>query len=155
MFRASSETTPTNKTHTLHSNTNTQKGKEKGREKRKRGEEKRTKGQGKEKRERERRKRKTDHSRALLVNYFQSQLCSDAKSSQPTQPIPNPILGDQISVNSFHEDVISVQACSSEDSKSLNVEQTHESSGLLGHRTTTFCCEAHAKCQRSKHDSEN
>ena len=49
----------------------------------------------------------------------------------------------EISVNSFHEElcssdrsgVISVQTCSSEDSKSLNVEQTHDRSGQPGKDT--------------------
>ena len=54
-----------------------------------------------------------------------------AKFFQPTQPIPNPIR-DRSGQPDITQDVISVQACSSEDSKSLNVEQTHDRSGRPG-----------------------
>ena len=64
--------------------------------------------------------------------------------SNQTQPAPNPIrdrsgrpddmqderntsLSQEINVNSFNEEVI--QTRSSEDSKSLNVEQTHDRTG--------------------------
>ena len=53
---------------------------------------------------------------------------------QPTQPIPNPIR-DRSGRLGITQDVISVQACSSEDSKSLNVEQTHDRSVRLGKDT--------------------
>ena len=51
-----------------------------------------------------------------------------AKFFQPTQPLPNPIR-DRSGRPGITQDVISVQACSSDDSKSLNVEQTHDRSG--------------------------
>ena len=57
-----------------------------------------------------------------------------AKFFQPTQPIPNPIR-DRSGQPGITQDVISVQACSSEDSKSLNVEQTHDRSGQPGKDT--------------------
>ena len=57
-----------------------------------------------------------------------------AKFFQPAQPIPNPIR-DRSGQLGIKQDVISVQACSSEDSKSLNVEQTHDRSGWPGKDT--------------------
>ena len=57
--------------------------------------------------------RKTSRSQEISVNSFDEELCSSDRSGQ---------LG-------ITQDVISVQACSSEDSKSLNVEQTHDRSG--------------------------
>ena len=90
------------------------------------------------------------------------------------QPIPNPIR-ERSGRTLYHADVISVEACSSEDSKSLNVEKTHDRSGRLGKDTvavqddpevyheaetlnidaTTFRCETRAKYQRSTIDSDN
>ena len=57
--------------------------------------------------------RKTSRSQEISVNSFNEELCSSDRSGQ---------LG-------ITQDVISCQACSSEDSKSLNVEQTHDRSG--------------------------
>ena len=57
-----------------------------------------------------------------------SKVDRQAKFFQPAQPIPNPIR-DRSGRPGITQDVIGVQACSSEDSKSLNVEQTHERSG--------------------------
>ena len=51
-----------------------------------------------------------------------------AKFFQPTQPISSPNC-DRSGQPDITQDVISVQACSSEDNKSLNVEQTHDRSG--------------------------
>ena len=108
------------------------------------------------------------------MNSSNEEFCSSDRSGQP----------------GITQDVISVQACSSEDSKSLNVEQTHDRSGQPGKdtvavqddlevyheiktlntdnetirerieadmdsRTNTFYCEARAKCQRSRIDSES
>ena len=53
------------------------------------------------------------------MNIFNEELCSSDRSGQ---------LG-------ITQDVISVQACSSEDSKRVNVEQTHDRSGQLGKDT--------------------
>ena len=61
-------------------------------------------------------KEKRPRSQEISVNYFNEELCSSDRSGQ---------LG-------ITQDVISCQACSSEDSKSLNVEQTHERSGQPG-----------------------
>ena len=55
-----------------------------------------------------------------------------ARQAKFFQPIPNPIpnpIRDRSGRPGITQDVISVQACSSEDSKSLNVEQTHDRSG--------------------------
>ena len=49
------------------------------------------------------------------MNSFNEELCSSDRSGQPD----------------ITQDVISVQACSSEDNKSLNVAQTHDGSGQL------------------------
>ena len=59
--------------------------------------------------------RKTSRSQEISVNSFNEELCSSDRSGQPD----------------ITQDVISVQACSSEDNKSLNVEQTHDRSGQL------------------------
>ena len=53
------------------------------------------------------------------MNSFNEELCSSDRSGQPD----------------ITQDVISAQACSSEDSKSLNVEQTHDRSGRPGKDT--------------------
>ena len=58
------------------------------------------------------------------------EVARQAKFFQPTQPTPNPIR-DRSGRLGITQDVISVQACSSEDSKSLNVEQTHDRSKRL------------------------
>ena len=57
--------------------------------------------------------RKTSRSQEISVNYFNEELCSLDRSGQPD----------------FTPEEISVQTCSSEDNKSLNVEQTHDRSG--------------------------
>ena len=64
----------------------------------------------------------------------EGEVARQAKFFQPTQPIPNPIR-DRSGQLGITQDVISVQACSSEDSKSLNVEQTHDKSGRPGKDT--------------------
>ena len=63
--------------------------------------------------------RKTSRSQEISVNSFNEELCSSDRSGRP----------------GITHDVISVQACSSEDSKSLNVEQTHDRSGRPGKDT--------------------
>ena len=63
--------------------------------------------------------RKTSRSQEISVNSFNEELCSSDRSGQ---------LG-------ITQDVISVPACSSEDSKSLYVEQTHDRSGQHGKDT--------------------
>ena len=63
--------------------------------------------------------RNTSRSQEINVNSFNEELCSSDGSGR---------LG-------ITQDVISVQACSSEDSKSLNVEQTHDRSGRPGKDT--------------------
>ena len=60
----------------------------------------------------------------------EGEIARQAKFFQPTQPIPNPIR-DRSGLPGIKHDVISVQARSSEDSKSLNVEQTHDRTGRL------------------------
>ena len=62
------------------------------------------------------------------------EVARQGKFFQPTQPIPNPIR-DRSGRPGVTQDVISVQACSFEDSKSLNVEQTHDKSGRPGKDT--------------------
>ena len=57
--------------------------------------------------------RKTSRFQEISVNSFNEELCSSDSSGQPD----------------ITQDVISVQTCSSEDNKSLNVEQTHDGSG--------------------------
>ena len=64
----------------------------------------------------------------------EGEVARQAKFFQPAQPTPNPIR-DRSGQLGIMQDVISVQACSSEDSKSLNVEQTHERSGQPGEDT--------------------
>ena len=59
--------------------------------------------------------RKTSRSQEISVNSLNEELCSSDRSGQPD----------------ITQDVISVQTRSSEDSKSLNVEQTHDRSGQL------------------------
>ena len=63
--------------------------------------------------------RKTSRSKEISVNSFNEEICSSDGSGR---------LG-------ITQDVISVQACSSEDSKSLNVEQTHDRSRRPGKDT--------------------
>ena len=60
--------------------------------------------------------RKTSRSQEISVNSFNEELCSSERSGQLD----------------ITQDVISVQTRSSEDSKSLNVEQIHDRSGQLG-----------------------
>ena len=62
------------------------------------------------------------------------EVARQAKFFQPAQPIPNPIR-DRSGRLGITQDVISAQECSSEDSKSLNVEQTHDRSGRPGKDT--------------------
>ena len=66
----------------------------------------------------------------------EGEVARQAKFFQPTQPIPSPIR-DRSGRLGFTQDVIIVQACSSEDSKSLNVEQTPGRSGRPGKDTVT------------------
>ena len=54
--------------------------------------------------------------------------CSTSKILQTNQPIPSPNCDRSGQLDITHN-VISVQACSSEDNKSHNVEQTHDRSG--------------------------
>ena len=63
--------------------------------------------------------RKTSRFQEISVSTFNEELCSSDSSGR----------------SDITQDVISVQACSSEDSKSLNVEQTHERSGRPGKDT--------------------
>ena len=63
-----------------------------------------------------------------VVQQPEGEVARQAKFFQPTQPIPSPNC-DGSGQPDITQDVISVQACSSEDNKSLNVEQTHDRSG--------------------------
>ena len=65
-----------------------------------------------------------------VVQQPEGEVARQAKIFQPTQPIPSPNC-DRSGQLDITQDVISVQACSSEDNKSLNVEQTHDRSGQL------------------------
>ena len=53
----------------------------------------------------------------------EGEVARQAKFFQPTQPTPNPIR-DRTGQLGITQDVIVVQTCSSEDNKSLNVDQT-------------------------------
>ena len=64
-----------------------------------------------------------------VVRQPEGEAARQAKFFQPTQPIPSPNC-DRSGQPDITQDVISVQACSS-DNKSLNVEQTHDRSGQL------------------------
>ena len=64
----------------------------------------------------------------------EGEVARQAKFFQPTEPIPNPIR-DRSGQPDITQDVISAQTCSSEDSKSLNVEQTYDRSGRPGKDT--------------------
>ena len=67
-----------------------------------------------------------------VVRQPEGEVARQAKFFQPTQPIPSPNCdrsGQRRTLISRTQDVISVQTCSSEDNKSLNVEQTHDRSG--------------------------
>ena len=66
--------------------------------------------------------RKTSRSQEISVNSFNEELCSSDRSGRP----------------GITQDVINVQACSSEDSKSLNVDQTHDRSGRPGKHTVAL-----------------
>ena len=61
--------------------------------------------------------RKTSRSQEISVNSFDEELCSSDRTGRPIKK--------------------EIQACSSEDSKSLNVEQTHDRSGRPGKDTVT------------------
>ena len=63
-----------------------------------------------------------------VVRQPRGEVARQAKFFQPTQPIPNPIR-DRSGLLGITQDVIVVQACSSEDNNSLKVEQTHDRSG--------------------------
>ena len=72
-----------------------------------------------------------DWTKELGSKVFQQpegEVSRQAKFFQPTQPIPSPNC-DRSGQPDITQDVISVQTRSSEDSKSLNVEQTHDRSG--------------------------
>ena len=62
------------------------------------------------------------------VRQPEGEVVRQTKFFQSIQLIPNPIR-ERSGRPDEMQDVISVQACSSEDSKSLNVEQTHDRSG--------------------------
>ena len=64
----------------------------------------------------------------------EGEVARQAKIFQQTQPIPSPSR-DRSGRLGITQDAIGVQACSSEDSKSLNVEQTHDRSGRPGKDT--------------------
>ena len=64
----------------------------------------------------------------------EGEVARQAKFFQPTEPIPNSIRDRSLQPD-ITQDVISVQTCSSEDSKSLNVEQTYDRSGRPGKDT--------------------
>ena len=57
----------------------------------------------------------------------EGEVARQAKFFQPTQPTPNPIRDRSGRPDETEE----IQACLSEDSKSLNVEQTHDGTGRL------------------------
>ena len=110
------------------------------------------------------------------------EVARQAKSFQPTQPTPNPIRersgrpdnmqdgrntyrSQEIDVNSFCEELCSsertgrlveadvIQTRSSEDSKSLNVEQTHDRTGRLV--ATLYTADAKNSSRvRSSHESD-
>ena len=63
-----------------------------------------------------------------VVRQPEGDVARQAKFFQPTQPFPSPNC-DRSGQPDVTQDVISVQTRSSEDSKSLNVEQTHDRSG--------------------------
>ena len=67
----------------------------------------------------------------------EGEVARQAKFFQPTQPIPNPIR-DRSGQPGVTQDVIIVQTCSSEDNKSLNVEQIHDRSGQLDKHTVAI-----------------
>ena len=60
----------------------------------------------------------------------EGEVARQAKFFQQTKLIPNPIR-DRSGQPDITQDVISVQTRSSEDSKSLNVEETHDRTGRL------------------------
>ena len=65
---------------------------------------------------------------AKVVQQPEEDVARQAKFFQPAQPVPNPNC-DRSGQLDITQDVISVQTRSSEDSKNLNVEQTHDGSG--------------------------
>ena len=67
----------------------------------------------------------------------EGEVARQAKFFQPTQPIPNPSR-DRSGQPGITQDVIVIQTCSSEDNKSLNVEQTHDRSGQLVKHTVAI-----------------
>ena len=69
-----------------------------------------------------------------VVRQPEGEVVRQTKFFQSTQPTPNPIR-DRSGRPDDMQDVISVQTCSSEDSKSLDVEQTHDRSGRPGKDT--------------------
>ena len=73
-------------------------------------------------------------SEGEIARQPRGEVARQAKFFQPTPSIPNPIR-DRSARPGITQDVIGVQACSSEDSKSLNVEQTHDRSGRPGKHT--------------------
>ena len=72
-----------------------------------------------------------------VIRQPEGEVARQAKFFQQTQLIPIPIR-DRTGQPGIAQDVISVQACSSEDSKSLNVEQTHDRSGQPGKDTVAI-----------------
>ena len=81
--------------------------------------------------------RKTSRSQEISVNSFNEELCSSDRSGQLD----------------ITQDVISVQTRSSEDSKCLNVEQTHERTGRLVATLNTADANDSSRV-RSSHESD-
>ena len=81
--------------------------------------------------------RKTSRSQEISVNSFNEELCSSDRSGQLE----------------ITQDVISVQTRSSEDSKCLNVEQTHERTGRLVATLNTADANDSSRV-RSSHESD-
>ena len=118
--------------------------------------------------------RKTSRSQEISVNSFNEELCSSDRSGRPG--ITHDVISVQecssedINVEQTHDrsgrpgkDTVAVQ----DDPKvyhevetliidnETNRERIEAGHGLQNSRTTTFCCEARAKYQRSRIDSEN
>ena len=70
----------------------------------------------------------TEELGSKIVRQQEGKVARQAKFFQPTHPIPSPNC-DRSGQPDITQDVTSVQACSSEDNKNLNVEQTHDRSG--------------------------
>ena len=75
-----------------------------------------------------------DNQKGKLIDNQEEKLLDKQNSSNQPNQFQDPIR-DRSGRLGITQDVISVQACSSEDSKSLNVEQTHDRSGRPGKDT--------------------